>query len=443
MKQLMCESCGSTDLEKQEGNYVCNACGSKIAIEEEKKMNIPKEAYRAITDFSVEEKECLLSVKEWLIQSDYSPDDILVKSKIEPLKKVYIPMYIFSGDYTANWSADSGYYREETYTDYEKRTINGRTVTEPVTKKRTVTDWQPSSGTVTGTFGQFSSANSEIERSLTEHLESMITLTKDYMLLSDFDTEGKNVLPYDMDEVEAFQQIKSRISEQIEDDVRNNIPGDTYKNANWTPSLSHDTTLQLHYPAYVGTYEYDGNTYSFIVDGKNVDNVYGYRPQDENRIEKVKESTKPIEVLAVLNNIFCAFSLILVIATGLTLGFGILVNIGLVVASIFCYRRCIETIRQVSTVQKAKRMRMLSILHDDNLTDDEKEKQLIVCSCTELVLTAEEISKYEQTTNSDSATTNINYKVKEDAFTFMFLSITFPAFFVIFGGFFWFLMLGV
>ena len=40
MKQLTCEMCGSTDLMKQEGVFVCQTCGMKYSIEEAKKMMI-------------------------------------------------------------------------------------------------------------------------------------------------------------------------------------------------------------------------------------------------------------------------------------------------------------------------------------------------------------------------------------------------------------------
>ena len=40
MKQLTCEMCGSTDLLKQEGVFVCQICGCKYSVEEAKKMMV-------------------------------------------------------------------------------------------------------------------------------------------------------------------------------------------------------------------------------------------------------------------------------------------------------------------------------------------------------------------------------------------------------------------
>lgn len=38
MKQLTCEMCGSTDLLKQDGVFICQSCGTKYSLEEAKKM---------------------------------------------------------------------------------------------------------------------------------------------------------------------------------------------------------------------------------------------------------------------------------------------------------------------------------------------------------------------------------------------------------------------
>ena len=40
MKKLTCEMCGSTELLKQDGVFVCQNCGTKYSLEEAKKMMI-------------------------------------------------------------------------------------------------------------------------------------------------------------------------------------------------------------------------------------------------------------------------------------------------------------------------------------------------------------------------------------------------------------------
>ena len=42
MKQLTCEMCGSTELMKQDGVFVCQTCGTKYSVEEAKKMMVER-----------------------------------------------------------------------------------------------------------------------------------------------------------------------------------------------------------------------------------------------------------------------------------------------------------------------------------------------------------------------------------------------------------------
>ena len=49
MKQLKCEMCGSTELIKQEGVFVCQSCGCKYSVEEAKKMMVEVEGTVEVT----------------------------------------------------------------------------------------------------------------------------------------------------------------------------------------------------------------------------------------------------------------------------------------------------------------------------------------------------------------------------------------------------------
>ena len=40
MKRLTCEMCGSTDLMKDDGVFVCQSCGMKYSVEEAKKIMV-------------------------------------------------------------------------------------------------------------------------------------------------------------------------------------------------------------------------------------------------------------------------------------------------------------------------------------------------------------------------------------------------------------------
>ena len=49
MQAMVCEMCHSNDLIKQDGLYVCQHCGTKYTVEEDK-VNIHKGFFRTIED---------------------------------------------------------------------------------------------------------------------------------------------------------------------------------------------------------------------------------------------------------------------------------------------------------------------------------------------------------------------------------------------------------
>ena len=49
MKQIKCDMCGSTDLIKQDGVFVCQSCGIKYSVEEARKMMVEIEGTVEVT----------------------------------------------------------------------------------------------------------------------------------------------------------------------------------------------------------------------------------------------------------------------------------------------------------------------------------------------------------------------------------------------------------
>lgn len=69
MKQLTCEMCGSTDLMKQDGVFICQTCGCKYSIEEAKKMFTEIEGKVEI-DHTTEIENLLIRAQQFMDQND-------------------------------------------------------------------------------------------------------------------------------------------------------------------------------------------------------------------------------------------------------------------------------------------------------------------------------------------------------------------------------------
>ena len=74
LKALACEMCGSTDMIKQNGVFVCQSCGTKYSLEEAKKMMISGTVNVAGTvtvDNTAFVKKCLENARRALEKTDW------------------------------------------------------------------------------------------------------------------------------------------------------------------------------------------------------------------------------------------------------------------------------------------------------------------------------------------------------------------------------------
>ena len=85
MKQLKCEMCGSTDLIKQEGVFVCQGCGCKYSIEEAKKMMAEESADVLESKTKVETTEKSKSLSE--PAKNANKNKVKTKNKAKAIKR--------------------------------------------------------------------------------------------------------------------------------------------------------------------------------------------------------------------------------------------------------------------------------------------------------------------------------------------------------------------
>ena len=81
MKRLICEMCGSTDLLKEEGVFVCQTCGCKYSVEEAKKMMI-EGVVEVSGTVKVDNSD---NVEKLIVNADRAYDD----SRYKEAEKIY------------------------------------------------------------------------------------------------------------------------------------------------------------------------------------------------------------------------------------------------------------------------------------------------------------------------------------------------------------------
>lgn len=157
IKNLKCDSCGSSDI-KLEGDYgICNNCGAKIIIDKNITNNF-------ITNVSLKNEDLqnhyvidtLITEKDFkrnvycFLTTQKTPADILDHTTFKKVEKNDAQFLVIDAQYNGNYSASVGYDRTEQNIEQERvydPEIKGYIV-KNVTKERIVTDWRPVSGPV-------------------------------------------------------------------------------------------------------------------------------------------------------------------------------------------------------------------------------------------------------------------------------------------------------
>jgi len=283
LQKISCDSCGAELVFNPKSQVtLCNFCGSTFEIEKADE-NVEIMVPDGILPFRVTKDQFQEGVLEWLSEGDYTPDDILTSSVFGKYNGVYLPMHLYSGQYSGNWSASSGYNRTEHYT---ARDSNGKLVN----KTRTVTDWRPSNGQVGGPYTILGFAGTDIKPEVAVFGHGAGFDKGD---LKKFDikyTLNFSLLEFVVSESDVWDSLGQIQLDAIgEADIEDRIPGDKYKDLRFYLSYKHDSILKAYVPTWIAYYKYKDKEYHACIDGLNLSRKDGIRPEDEDRKKKAKQ----------------------------------------------------------------------------------------------------------------------------------------------------------
>lgn len=153
---LTCDRCGAALAFEGVRSEVCAFCASPNIVEREGSRDQPSPRFAVA--FAGDRTWAQRHLHAWLGRRRLFADGALASARIEDLRGVYVPAYLYSSIAHTDYSAEIGehYTETETYEDEETKTIrylDGRewktkTITEKVTKTRTVirTEYRSLSG---------------------------------------------------------------------------------------------------------------------------------------------------------------------------------------------------------------------------------------------------------------------------------------------------------
>lgn len=315
---IVCSQCGSGDVELISENLgKCNNCGTQVIINTPKETNVvtnnvniqmvqnsnepPIEFYELPKEIDIN-SFCANALTKIALDKD-SPDDIFTATKFEPVKTYYRQYVLALGDVETSYSATVGYDRKEQYTTTTNKYLsqgsaytykgitkyadkNG-TYTVDTIKERTVTDWQPFSGTNKGEY-----VGEAVNGAVTTDFDLIDYAGKCSKKAIPYDSETSKTTPPLPPSAEAIKNVKRSLEFSAELECKRNLPGDRNKDfhANSTTNL---TKIQSHVaPQHVLKYNYMGKDYVLCAHSVKESEINGDIPsaktQNENEIDNNK-----------------------------------------------------------------------------------------------------------------------------------------------------------
>lgn len=426
LKKIGCTSCGA-ELVFDPGTQManCNFCGN--AFEIEKAVDEEVVTPDGILPFQIQKETYENKVKEWLSEGDYTPDDILNSSIFESVNGVYLPMWYFKGTYTGNWSASSGYDRQE---EYIGKGLDGKLQK----KTRTVTDWRPASGSVNGEFAclAFAGTGQGIPSETAAYAHGV---TFERGAIKPYDTKytlGFSILEFSNSDIDCWESIgKSQADHTVEMNTVRRIPGDKYKDFFVDALYDKEDPKRFYIPFWITYYNYNGKMFSVYMDGTTTTRIQGERPVDEERVSLVKKLKLKIYAIGISSTILLTYIVDLIANAGVvydddrTAWPAVIAAIVCVVATALVLNNQVNKILNES---KERRQRILSEHLGNNVEDSSSTNQSepIISESIESNLSA------EASTDKKTRKNNLKRNLIAGLITFV---IATPIFAYLFGAF--------
>lgn len=240
----------------------CPYCATPIVAQTGAQKRIQP---KALLPFSIDAKQAQQYYAKWLTNLWFAPN-VLKKylHKNEPLRGVYIPYWTYDSHTTTHYAGMRGtiYYTTQHYT----AVVNGR----PVRRTRSVPKirWAAVNGTTRRNFDDvLIGATQTIPRKITDSLapwdlQNLVPYSADY--LSGFSSEI-----YQVEVDEGFQVAQAVMDNAIRQDVQAAIGGDQQKITHLQTQHENRTFKHILLPLWLASYNYNGKTYRFVVNGRN------------------------------------------------------------------------------------------------------------------------------------------------------------------------------
>lgn len=251
-KVIVCKNCGGeTIVEPTEETSYCSYCGSQH-IMEEKNANMGMRP-QGVIPYAISNRKAKELMDAWVKKRWLAPKDLKTRFMDKSLKSIYMPYWTFDSKVGSDYSVRIGdYYYVGSGDDRKRRT-----------------KWRNHSGHKDSFFDDI----------LVTAIES-----KDYDLLKKiepFHTQGEQVVDYKPEFLVGHQARKytimpdvahgiarSIMAQDIQDEIKRLLPGDTYDSYNQRLVYSNESYKHILLPVYMAAYDYQQRIYNVLINGQ-------------------------------------------------------------------------------------------------------------------------------------------------------------------------------
>jgi Zn finger protein HypA/HybF involved in hydrogenase expression len=257
-RSVQCQSCKAVMVyDPARVGQNCEFCGSPALVDyQEIKSPIRPQS---LLPFKVAQAQVRERMRDWYRGRWFAPGALQSKALVDQIKGMYVPYWTFDAQADCPWRAEAGYYY---YVQEEYRDSNGKAQVRQARRVR----WEPASGRVSHFFDDDPVSGSRgIDAGLLKSIEPFPTKE-----LVPYDTaylSGYVVEHYQVVLVDAAKQARAEMHQELLRLCSREVPGDTQRNLEISPTFSAETFKHILVPVWLLTYTYGRRVFQVVANG--------------------------------------------------------------------------------------------------------------------------------------------------------------------------------
>lgn len=285
-KSVKCESCHAISIfDTDRAAQRCDFCGSPsiVPVDDLKDAITPESLLPA----EIPNSQVRDQLRQWYRSRWWAPNKLKRSALTDTLHGIYLPYWTFDAHVDARWTAESGYYY---YVTESYRDSNGKTATRQVRKTR----WENSAGRLSHFFDDDAVPGTVgVHAELLRKVEPFPT-TSDLKPYEPAYVRGWTVERYQVDLRLASTVSKQQMDAAIRQLCSREVPGDTQRNLQVSPTYQGRTFKHVLVPVWLVTYTYGKKNFQVVVNG------YTGKMAGEHPLSWVKIALAVLAVLIVI-----------------------------------------------------------------------------------------------------------------------------------------------